>query len=119
MRLQNDDYFQACVDVGHANMFSYVDKDITPGNMVRTLGEHVKCFHIHDNDGFKDLHETPFTMSLDWDDLVKAINEINYQGDLDIEIYCRKTETEEDMINKVKTQLIVGRKLIQMIESAR
>lgn len=112
----NDEYLQACVDVGHANMFSHIDKSITPGNMVRTLGEYVKCFHIHDNDGVFDLHETPFTLKLDWEDLIKAIKEIHYQGDMVLETLYVKDYTLEQMIERNKLELEMGRKLVALIE---
>ena len=112
----NDDNFKACVDVGHANMFSSINKNITPGNMVRTLNKYVGCFHIHDNDGFKDLHATPFTMSLDWLDLAKAIKEINYKGDFVIEIAGMRNGTLEEMIKYDLLQVEAGRKFIKMIE---
>lgn len=111
----NDEYLEACVDVGHANMFSMVDKAITPGNMVRTLNKHVKCFHIHDNDGIHDNHETPFTMTLDWEDLARAIKEINYQGDLVIEIVDRDIKSLDEMIAKHRLQYEAGKKLIDLI----
>ena len=114
----NDDYLKACVDVGHANMMSMVSKTTTPGNMVRVLNKHINCFHIHDNDGIHDSHETPFTMNLDWNDLAKAIKEINYQGDLIIEICGIKDATLEETIKRNKLQVEAGHKLINLIKNS-
>lgn len=112
----NDEYFKACVDVGHANMMSMVSKTTTPGNMVRVLNKHVGCFHIHDNDGIHDSHEIPFTMSLDWDDLIKSINEIKYDGDLIMEVCDFKGRTLEEIIERNKQAYIAARQLATMIE---
>lgn len=112
----NDDYLQACVDVGHANMMSEVSKTTTPSNMVRVLSKYVKCFHIHDNDGIHDSHETPFTMSLDWNALAKAIADINYHDDLIIEICGRPDFNLEQTVERNRLQVEAGRRLIKLIE---
>ena len=112
----DDEYLEACVDVGHANMLTKVDKETTPGNMIRTLNKHVKCFHIHDNDGLYDSHETPFTMTMDWDDVAQAIKDINYQGDLIIEIGSVREPTFEKTLAKNKLQVEAGRRLIKLIQ---
>ncbi len=114
----NDDYLKACVDVGHANMMNMVSKTTTPGNMVRVLNKNINCFHIHDNDGVHDSHETPFTMNLDWNDLAKAIKEINYQGDLIIEICGIKNATLEETLKRNKLQVEAGHKLINLIKNS-
>ena len=112
----NDEYLQACVDVGHANMMSKAEENTTPSRMVRVLNKHIKCFHIHDNDGIHDSHQTPFTMSLDWDDLAKAIKDINYQGDLIIEIGNIKDASFEQVLERNRLQVEAGRKLIKLIQ---
>ena len=75
--------FVACVDVGHYNCFGFNCAD-----GIRTVGEHVKCLHIHDNDGTKDMHKIPFTAlgTIDWEDTMKALAEIDYKGSLNYEI---------------------------------
>ena len=113
----NDDYLQACVDVGHANMMSMVSKTTTPGNMVRVLNNHVKCFHFHDNDGIHDSHEMLFTMSLDWGDLTKAIKDIHFDGDLIMEVLDFKGRTLEQIIERSKQLYKEARKLALMIEN--
>ena len=112
----NDDYLQACVDVGHANMMSMVSDTTTPSNMVRVLNQHVKCFHIHDNDGVHDSHETPFTMQLDWDTLAKAIKDIHYEGDLIIEISGKPDYNLKQTLQRNKLQLEAGHRFIRLIE---
>lgn len=113
----NDEYLQACIDIGHANMMSMVSKTTTPSNMVRVLNKHVKCFHIHDNDGIHDSHETPFTMLLDWKELAKAIKDIGYDDDLIIEISGRRDYDFAQTLARNKLQLEAGHRLIKLIES--
>ena len=113
----NDDYLQACVDVGHANMMSMANKTTSPGNMVRVLNNHVKCFHIHDNNGVNDSHEVPFTMTLDWEDLAKSIKEIKYDGDLIMEVCDFEGRTLEQTIERNKKLIKAARKLVSLIES--
>ena len=112
----NDDYLQACVDVGHANMMSMVSKTTTPDNMVRVLNKHVKCFHIHDNDGVHDNHKTPFTMSLNWDLLAKSISDINYHDDLIIDISGKPELNFQQTLERNALQVKAGRELIKLIE---
>lgn len=78
----NDDYFVACLDIGHAEMRG-------SGNgaaaMIRALNHRLQALHIHDNDRWHDSHQIPFSMSIDFDSVVKALKEINYQGCLTLE----------------------------------
>ena len=78
----NDDYFVACLDIGHAEMRG-------SGNgaaaMIRALNHRLQALHIHDNDRWHDSHQIPFSMSIDFDSVVKALKEINYQGYLTLE----------------------------------
>lgn len=114
MEVVNDPNFGACVDVGHANMFSMVDKTINPQNMIKTLNKYVTCLHVHDNDGIEDNHDVPFSRSIDFVKVMKALKEINYQGDLVIEISVRYCDTLEQVIDKAKRSLEAGRKLIEI-----
>ena len=112
----NDDYLQACVDVGHANMMSMVSKATTPGNMVRVLNKHVKCFHVHDNDGIHDCHVAPFTMSLDWNDLAKAIAEIHYDDDIILEVCDFKPLSLKETLQRNRLLVDVAKRLCSLIE---
>lgn len=73
----NDDYFVACLDIGHAEMR-------TSGNgavhMIKTLGRNLQAIHIHDNDRLHDSHQIPFSMDIDFPSILKALKEIDYNG---------------------------------------
>ena len=73
----NDDYFVACLDIGHAEMKG---SDTTAPEMIKALGNRLKALHIHDNDKLHDSHQIPFSMNIDFVAAVNALKEINYDG---------------------------------------
>lgn len=73
----NDDFFVACLDIGHAEMRGSGEG---AANMIRALGNRLQALHIHDNDCWHDSHQIPFSMSIDFDAVVKALKDINYSG---------------------------------------
>lgn len=86
-----EEVFGYCFDVGHANLCS---RDIH--QELLTLGHRLTILHIHDNDGFYDLHQIPYTQKhdwgritwTDWEGFVSALKEIDYQGTLNFETYA-------------------------------
>ncbi len=78
----NDDYFVACLDIGHAEMKG---SDTTAAEMIRGLGKRLKALHIHDNDKLHDSHQIPFSMDIDFTPVINALKEINYDGYLTLE----------------------------------
>ncbi len=82
----NTDSVCCCWDTGHAGV-SFGDKQ---PEVLRLLGAHVKCTHIHDCGHGKDLHLPPFLGSIDWDALMKAFTDIGYKGHLTYEMVYGK-----------------------------
>ena len=78
----NDPYFVACLDLGHAEMKG--SGDGAP-YMIRELGGRLGALHIHDNDRLGDSHQIPFSMKIDFNEIAKALKDINYQGELTLE----------------------------------
>ncbi len=78
----DDPYFVACLDIGHAGMQGL---DTTAVEMIRTLGAHLQALHIHDNDRFDDLHRLPYTMQIDFDEVLRTLAACGYRGDLTLE----------------------------------
>lgn len=72
-----DDFFVACLDLGHAEMRGSGDGAVA---MIKTLGHRLQALHIHDNDRWHDNHQIPFSMNIDFVSIVKALKEIDYQG---------------------------------------
>ncbi len=78
----DDEYMVACLDIGHAEMMG--DMVSAPG-LIRALGKRLKALHIHDNDRWKDSHQIPFSMNIDFKKVADALKEINYDGYLTLE----------------------------------
>ncbi|MBQ4037024.1 MAG: sugar phosphate isomerase/epimerase [Clostridia bacterium] len=72
-----DPFLVACLDLGHAEMRGSGDGSV---NMIHALGHRLKALHIHDNDCHRDQHQIPFSRSIDYPPIVKALREIGYDG---------------------------------------
>lgn len=78
----NNDCFIACLDIGHAQL---VCED--PANFIKALGnKRLKALHVHDVDGMLDSHDPPYFGVVDWDRVLKALIEADYQGDFTFEV---------------------------------
>ena len=80
---------KACLDTGHANMFS---SDIATD--VRVLGCDLAALHIHDNSGWCDAHRFPYCGTVKWDDLLIALREIGFNGCFNLETSVSKSMPE-------------------------
>lgn len=77
----DNEMFVACLDIGHCGM---VGED--PAEMIRTIGgKHLRALHVHDNDNLRDAHIFPFNGTVKWDEVTKALAEVNYCGNLTFE----------------------------------
>lgn len=75
------DAYCACLDTGHMLIHR-----IDPAAAVRKLGDRLELLHVHDNDGITDLH-APIGFGITyWDELIKALKEINYKGVFSLEV---------------------------------
>ncbi len=110
----NDDFFVACLDIGHAEMLG---SDTTAAECVKALDSRLKALHIHDNDKLHDSHQIPFSMNVDFVPIVKALKEINYDGYFTLEADKFLSDyTAENVFDGVKEMAAVARKLADMYE---
>ncbi len=65
----------ACWDTGHANIM--LDEQY---EHIVTMGKNLKAVHIADNLGNKDHHFAPFFGTTNWDEVMCALLDSNYQG---------------------------------------
>ena len=72
----NDENFKVCFDTGHAAV--YENQNV--GDAIRLLGDEIRVLHVNDNDGKGDRHWLPYEGVVDWEDVTKALKDINYQG---------------------------------------
>ncbi len=103
VKAMNDDNFKICFDTGHATMF----KSKSVGDHIRELGNYIKVFHIHDNNGWADLHMLPYFGVIDWADFGKALKDINFKGVFSFEshIYPNLNNEEYDTLCKMKYKM--------------
>ena len=110
----HDDFFVACLDLGHAEMRGSGDGAV---NMIRALGHRIQALHIHDNDRWHDYHQIPFSMNIDFGAIVKALQEIHYEGyfTLEADAFLKDYHTSDvfDGVVKLKES---AKKLADMFE---
>lgn len=111
----NDDYFVACLDIGHAEMEGM---NTSAEEMVYALGKRLAALHIHDNDKLHDSHQLPFSMKIDFDPIVRALKKIGYNGYFTLESneYLSGVRAE-DVPEKLKYMADVAHRLADMFEN--
>ena len=83
------DAFGVCLDSGHA----FITKE-NVSEMVKSIGHHLLALHLHDNTGDRDDHLPPYFGKMPMNDLVAALKEIGYCGNLNFEVRFDAVPTE-------------------------
>ena len=78
----NDEYLTACLDIGHAEMRGVNTSAV---EMIQALGTRLGALHIHDNDKWRDSHQIPFSMQIDFAEIARALKSVGYCGYLTLE----------------------------------
>ena len=109
-------YMTACLDLGHCVLVGQ-----NPAQMIRQLGhDRLLALHVHDNNGRADNHvepRAPFVSTINWDEVCRALAEIDYQGDFTFEANeTFKNVTEHTVDSAAKYLHDIGRQLISTIE---
>lgn len=108
----NDPFILCLVDTGHCTF-----TDETPGDMIRKLANRVKGLHINDNLFRTDDHLVPGAGLIDWNDVMKALAEINYTGDMTLEVLWPYRAFDDSFLEPAtKYMHDVGRYLIRKFE---
>ena len=94
----NDDVVGVCWDTGHGNLtgnghnygrnmhpelLSYGDQY---ANIVK-IGKRLRALHINDNNGMDDDHIMPGTGTINWDDVIIALDDIGYEHSFTLEAH--------------------------------
>ena len=103
-----EEVFGFCLDTGHANLFG---KNLY--QYITTIGKRLTILHINDNMGIEDNHMIPYTQldtqgkrtSIDWENFIKGLREIDYEGPLSFET-MRGVWTLPKEVQKEGLQLI-------------
>lgn len=85
----NDPSVGICFDTGHGNI-----SGMNAGEAIRAIGgKRLLATHINDNLSLagNDTHALPYLGDIDWDNVMKALHEIDYHGDFAYEIKHTRT----------------------------
>ena len=74
IELVNHPQFGICWDTGHANINGHQYDHIT------ALGKNLRALHINDNRGVDDEHMAPFFGTVNMDEIINALLDIDYKG---------------------------------------
>ena len=85
----NANYMTVCVDTGHVNKATRFNNNPSPADAIRMLGAHTTLLHLNDNDTFTDQHKVPGTGTIDWNDVLTALDEVGYRGNYNMELSLR------------------------------
>ena len=111
----NDPMVAVCWDTGHANGMKF-----DQARAIRTIGKRLKNLHINDNHNCnRDEHLLPFMGTVDWPAVMKALADIDYEGDLTLEVHFGDNAygvLQEEMIRMQKASADF---LIGMFEQAK
>ncbi len=110
----NPENFTCCLDIGHCGLVGE-----RAHHMINSLGhKRLGALHVHDNDFKDDRHTLPFTGSIDFKEVAKALSNINYKGDFTFECAPFLSGFPTDLYDDaLKLVFCVGKKLISMIEN--
>ena len=92
----DSDFLGLCYDSGHGNIeknsYELLDK----------LKNRLISIHIHDNDGERDLHQIPFSGTVDWERLTKILAKSSYRKcvSLEVSIHNMKIKDETDFLDE-------------------
>ena len=112
----NDEDFVACLDIGHAEMRG---TNTSAVEMIHALGAKLQALHIHDNDLWKDCHEIPFSMKIDFNAVMKALKQVGYRGYLTLEcVYYNFEHAQERSFERVQYLAAAAKRLVQIWEDA-
>ena len=110
----NSEHITACVDTGHCQLVHEA-----PENMLLKLEKRVGALHIHDNTGYDDAHNIPYSGTINWDNVCSALAEIRYDGSITFEADRFFTQQMEDELIPQAVRYLeqVGRSLIRKINN--
>ncbi len=75
-----------CMDTGHTHRAAAFAGQSSCTEMIRRLGGAIECLHLNDNDGVEDMHLAPKMGTLDWQEVMKALADIHYDGVYNMEL---------------------------------
>ncbi len=71
-------------DIGHLNLY----RGQSPADIISTFKHRLQHVHLHDNDGYRDLHLPMGAGNIDWDRLVTTLKNC-YDGTVTLEVFAK------------------------------
>lgn len=107
--LEHDpDFLGLCFDSGHANMGG-----LGLAGLVQ-LKDRLIAIHLHDNDGMSDQHKLPYTGSIEWSNVIRAIASSSYQQCVNLEVHISESGILDES-EFLRQAYLAGEKLSKMI----
>ncbi len=119
VRAVNDPYLVACLDIAHAEIMG---PETSAVRMIHALAEQrcLAALHLHDNDKHFDRHLLPFTMSIDYDAVMRALAQVNYQGYITLEAACYLENCDKSAVFEgVKQMASAARRIADTVDRYR
>ncbi len=85
LELLDKEWFVALLDIGHSEMMYRLGTNAV--EMIYALKDRLAGLHIHDNNRYHDNHASPFTMNINFEEICKALKEVEYEGDITLEVF--------------------------------
>lgn len=103
-----------CLDIGHVPLTGENERRI----ISMLGGKRLKALHVHDTDGVSDLHTLPFLSKIDMIEVMTALGEIGYDGDLTFESDCFTARMPNELIPAaLRFMNETGKYLVSVIEN--
>lgn len=114
----DSEYMVACLDTGHIGLPLQDDE---PWDVIRALGhDRLHALHVHDNDYKSDSHKLPYMGTINWNEVTKALGEIDYDGVFTYESgILTGTMDEEIAPVALKYMADIGRHLCNLTNRSR
>ena len=115
LRKANSPWVVGCLDVGHSAVVG-----VEPEDFIMQMDKYtLKALHVHDNDYLFDRHTLPYVCNFNWENIMKSLKKIGYEGELNFEIieYLKKFP-EELLFDALSFAEKVGRYLISIYDAA-
>ena len=94
----NAENFCCCMDTGHTNKAYRFPGEPSPGDLIRRLGKRIEVLHLNDNNKLTDQHKVPRSGDIDWQDVMKALAEIGYDGIYNMELVLTHFGKSPEMV---------------------
>ena len=73
-----------CWDTGHANITGLCQSEA-----LKYVGKRLKVIHLNDNNGDDDSHIAPYMGTVDWEDVMRGLKLVGYEGAINFELSTR------------------------------